>query len=64
MGITSNSTFVYMKRDNIQTFKNIPVISRTNRCATIDFQLEYNKKYLLRKLLNLDEKNIHLLTSE
>jgi len=51
MAITSNAASFYMKGDDVQTFRNLPVISWEVGCATIDFQIEYNKKVSLEDAL-------------
>lgn len=58
--ITSNSASYMVRKDEIKTFKNLPVISRNFGSATIDFQIDFDKGISLPKALGGHPINLRL----
>lgn len=58
--ITSNSASYMLRKDEIKTFKNLPVISRSLGTTTIDFQIDFDKGISLPKALGGRPINLRL----
>lgn len=58
--ITSNSASYMLRKDEIKTFRNLPVISRSLGSTTIDFQVDFDKGISLPKALGSRPINLRL----
>lgn len=56
LSITSNGASFMMKKTDVKTFKNLPVISWVTGCTSVDFQLDYNNKVSLEDALSFGGK--------
>lgn len=54
LNITSNKAALVFNENNIKTHKNLPTISFTNGCASVDFQLDYDQKVSIEEVLNIN----------
>jgi STAS-like domain of unknown function (DUF4325) len=43
LNITSGSGFFGMRGDDVKSWNNVPFLSRTNNCTTVDFQIDFDK---------------------
>lgn len=55
--LTSNSASYFLKGDKAQTFNRIPILSREQGCAIVDFQLDYEKNVSIADALKFNGKS-------
>ncbi len=51
--ITSNKAALFQTHQEVKTIKNLPTISFSNGCTSVDFQLDYDKRVSIEEALRI-----------